>query len=49
MSSEAELPALTLEQTLAVLRRLGDLTEKLVLVGGQALAFWAERYAGRPM
>jgi len=31
----------------AILRRLGDLTEKIVLVGGQALAFWAELYADR--
>jgi hypothetical protein len=29
------------------LRQLGDLTEKLVLVGGQALAFWVERYSDR--
>lgn len=26
---------------------LGDLTNQIVLVGGQALAFWAERYADR--
>lgn len=47
MTSEAELPPLTPAQTREVLRQLGDLTENLVLVGGQALAFWAERYASR--
>ena len=47
MTTEAELPPLTPAQTREVLRRLGDLTEQLVLIGGQALAFWAERYADR--
>ena len=30
-----------------MLQQLGDLTSKIVLVGGQALAFWANHYADR--
>lgn len=30
-----------------MLQRLGDLTSTIVLVGGQALAFWVEHYADR--
>jgi hypothetical protein len=30
-----------------VLARLGDLTEDIVLVGGQAVGFWADVYSGR--
>jgi hypothetical protein len=47
VTSEAELPPLTPAETRVVLRKLGDLTEDIVLVGGQALAFWAERYSSR--
>lgn len=41
-----EPPPLTPAEARVVLRTLGDLTEKIVLIGGQALAFWAEHYAG---
>lgn len=44
---ELELPPLTPAEAGAVLQRLGDLTSTIVLVGGQALAFWVERYADR--
>jgi hypothetical protein len=47
VTSEAELPPLTPAETRQVLRKLGDLTEEIVLVGGQALAFWAEHYSAR--
>jgi hypothetical protein len=30
-----------------VLARLGDLTEDIVLVGGQAVSFWVDFYSGR--
>lgn len=45
--SARELPALTTAEAGAVLRRLGDLTSAMVLVGGQALAFWVDYYASR--
>jgi hypothetical protein len=45
--SPPESPPLTPAETREVLRRLGDITDEIVLVGGQALAFWAERYADR--
>ena len=44
---ELELPPLTPAEAGAVLQCLGDLTSTIVLVGGQALAFWVERYADR--
>lgn len=47
MTVAADRPPLTPAETREVLRRLGDLTERIVLVGGQALAFWVERYADR--
>lgn len=45
--SPPEPPPLAPPEARAILRRLGDLTEKIVLVGGQALAFWSELYAER--
>lgn len=42
-----EAPPLTPDEARAVLQQLGDLTSKIVLVGGQALAFWANHYADR--
>lgn len=40
---------LTVDDTLAILRRLGPVASEIVLVGGQALHFWAEVYrAGAP-
>ena len=47
MSASGETPPLGPAEASAVLRQLGDLTDKIVLVGGQALAFWASQYAGR--
>lgn len=47
MTTPPGLPPLTLDEAGAVLQRLGDLTNTLVLVGGQALAFWAGYYADR--
>jgi len=46
-SDHPEPPPLAPPEARAILRRLGDLTQEIVLVGGQALAFWAEHYAGR--
>lgn len=40
-------PPLTPAEASVVLQQLGDLTSRIVLVGGQALAFWAARYADR--
>lgn len=40
-------PPLTPAEASVVLQQLGDLTTRIVLVGGQALAFWADRYADR--
>lgn len=40
-------PPLTPSDAGAVLQRLGDLTNTIVLVGGQALAFWVDHYAKR--
>lgn len=40
-------PPLSPAETRNVLRKLGDLTNQIVLIGGQSLAFWAERYANR--
>jgi hypothetical protein len=45
--SQPEPPPLAPPEARAILRRLGDLTREIVLVGGQALAFWAELYADR--
>lgn len=45
--SHPEPPPLAPQEARAILRKLGDLTEEIVLVGGQALAFWAELYADR--
>lgn len=42
-----DVPPLTPAETREVLRRLGDLTNRIVLVGGQALAFWVEHYTDR--
>ena len=39
--------ALGYRETLALLRRLGDTAERLILVGGQAVNFWAEMYRTR--
>lgn len=47
MTAPPDLPPLTPAEAGAVLQRLGDLTSTIVLVGGQALAFWVERYEGR--
>ena len=40
-------PGLTYRDTLRLLRQLGDVTEHAILVGGQAVNFWAERYRAR--
>ena len=47
MIPHADPPPLTPEEACVVLRQLGDLTSRIVLVGGQALAFWAARYTDR--
>ena len=47
MTAPEGLPPLTPAEAEAVLRRLGDLTSSIVLVGGQALAFWVDLYAER--
>lgn len=41
MTTACEPPPLTPAETRVVLAKLGDLTERIVLIGGQALAFWA--------
>jgi hypothetical protein len=38
---------LSIQDTIEVLTRLGDTASQVVLIGGQALNFWAERYAVR--
>jgi hypothetical protein len=38
---------LSIQDTIEVLTRLGDTAGQVVLIGGQALNFWAERYAVR--
>jgi hypothetical protein len=43
----AEPPPLTVAATRAVIARLGELTDEIVLVGGQAVAFWADYYHAR--
>jgi hypothetical protein len=35
------------QDTEALLQRLGELPQRLVLIGGQAVAFWANYYASR--
>ena len=40
-------PPLTPAEARLVLRALGDLADEIVLIGGQALAFWAEHFASR--
>jgi hypothetical protein len=40
-------PPLTPAEARLVLQQLGDLTQSIVLVGGQAVAFWADRYRDR--
>jgi len=40
-------PQIGYRDTSAVLRRLGDLVERIVLVGGQAVNFWADFYQSR--
>lgn len=37
-------PPLTYEKTAVILARLADLDEPIVLIGGQAVNFWAEHY-----
>lgn len=40
----AEGRELTLAEVLAIIQRAGDLAAKIVLIGGQATAFWAARF-----
>lgn len=47
MISVEDPPPLTPAEAGVVLQQLGDLTSRIVLVGGQALAFWAARYTDR--
>jgi hypothetical protein len=47
VTNSYEPPPLTPADTRVVLRQLGDLTARIVLIGGQALAFWAEHFASR--
>ncbi|MBL8624415.1 MAG: hypothetical protein JNK64_24115 [Myxococcales bacterium] len=47
MTPPRDLPPLTPAEAGVVLQRLGDLTSTIVLVGGQALAFWVEHYVDR--
>lgn len=42
-----EPPPLTYEQTTRVLKRLADLEHEIVLVGGQAVNFWANYYESK--
>jgi hypothetical protein len=44
MTSEDELPALSIEDTKLIIAKLGDLTNEIVLIGGQAAGFWAGYY-----
>ena len=39
--------ALSIADTIEVLTRLGDVANSIVLIGGQALNFWAEQFVGR--
>lgn len=43
-ASNVVAPPLTWQRTVAVLARMGGLGETVVLVGGQAVNFWATRY-----
>lgn len=47
MTTPREPPPLTPAEAGVVLQCLGDLTSAIVLVGGQALAFWVAQYADR--
>lgn len=47
MSSDEVPPPLSYEQTAQVLARLADLEHEIVLVGGQAVNFWANYYEKR--
>lgn len=47
MSAAEAPPQLSYEQTARLLRRLADLEHEIVLVGGQAVNFWANYYEGR--
>jgi hypothetical protein len=40
-------PGVTYRDALALLRQLGDATQHAVLIGGQAVNFWAQRYRSR--
>lgn len=44
MTSEDEIPALSIEDTKLIIAKLGDLTNEIVLIGGQAAGFWAGYY-----
>lgn len=47
MSLDAAVPDLSLDEARMILLKLGALTDEIVLVGGQALAFWAEYFGDR--
>jgi hypothetical protein len=44
VADQPEVSWLNLEATEDILHRMGDLSSKVVLVGGQAVNYWAERY-----
>ena len=47
MSPVAEVPELSLAEAREILIKLGALADEIVLVGGQALAFWADYFGDR--